>query len=325
MCSGVAVITSTPKPTTSASSAAATAGVSAATSGAEAANPIRPPASRIAVAPPAGRGVPFAMCTRPVTPMISASEPITIRPVSPLRSGWRRNRQPSSASSTGTSQASAPNPPRTTAVITRPTALSMCHQVVAATTMAAPIAASPIPSLRCAGSRSRALRPIPRTTAPTPCASSIHSPRDGARHPAQQDGHGLADSDGPGPARRWTAGRPRPVLRYLRDFLARALRLVFTGARPRGAGSARPPRERAAVCVPLGARVAMMPTLASISPSPKHAAGVSPRPSAKPGSMRGLPWQAATQGGGVRIAVVGGGPGGLYFAALAQQLAPATR
>src|SRR5207237_8928538 len=38
--------------------------------------------------------------------------------------------------------------------------------------------------------------------------------------------------------------------------------------------------------------------------------------------QRGLPWQAATQGGGVRIAVVGGGPGGLYFAALTRQLGP---
>ncbi len=68
-----------------------------------------------------------------------------------------------------------PNPPRTTAVIALPTTLPRCHQVVAATTTAAPRKARPTPSLRCIGSRSAALRPRARAAKPTACAATIQS------------------------------------------------------------------------------------------------------------------------------------------------------
>src|SRR5215472_8870419 len=59
--------------------------------------------------------------------------------------------------------------------MSRPTALPMPHQVVAATTTAAPSRPRPIPSRRCSGSRSRALLPTAPTAAPTACAASIHA------------------------------------------------------------------------------------------------------------------------------------------------------
>ncbi len=168
-CSGVPVITSRPNPHTSASSGAATHGVSPATSGAETAYPISPPAPRMASAPLLGDGVPCAMCTSPSVPMTSAAPPMVIRPVSALRSGWRKNRHASRASSSGTVQASDPNAPVTTVVISRPRPLPIPTQVVAATTTAAPSRARPMPSRRCIGSRSRALLPTWRTAAPAAC------------------------------------------------------------------------------------------------------------------------------------------------------------
>ena len=48
--------------------------------------------------------------------------------------------------------------------------------MVAATTKAAARKASPIPSRRCASSRSRALLPNPRAPNPTACAATIHIP-----------------------------------------------------------------------------------------------------------------------------------------------------
>ncbi len=98
------MITSNPKPLTNASNGAAIHGVSPATSGAETAYPIRPPAARMLAAPSDGPGVPLAMCTKPSAPTSSAVQPITTRPVSELRSGWRRNRQASRARKIGTVQ-----------------------------------------------------------------------------------------------------------------------------------------------------------------------------------------------------------------------------
>ena len=81
------VITRMPKPAISARIGAATHAVAALASGADAANPTRPPACRMATAPSDGAGVPLAMCTRPSTPMLSAAQPMTTRPVSEFRSG----------------------------------------------------------------------------------------------------------------------------------------------------------------------------------------------------------------------------------------------
>ena len=80
-------MTRMPKPATSARIGAATHTVSTLASGADAANPIRPPACRMATAPSEGAGVPLAMCTRPSTPTLSADQPMITRPVSALRSG----------------------------------------------------------------------------------------------------------------------------------------------------------------------------------------------------------------------------------------------
>ena len=145
----------------------------------------------------------------------------------------------------------------------------MGHRVVAATTIAAPIAVSPIPSLRCSGSRPRALRPIPRAAAPAPCAISIHSPATALAVQPPRISSGLAATDG-GAFLGFAYWRPRRVLpdRVLLALVLalRPVRLLFFGARPRGAGSARPrpPLRRAAAGVLLGARVAMMTTLASV-------------------------------------------------------------
>ena len=107
-------MTSSPNPLTRASSGAANHGVSPATSGADTANPISPPPERIAAAPADGYGVPAAMWIRPSAPTRSAVQPITIRPVCALRSGWRRNRQASRPSRRGSSHAADPNAPRMT-------------------------------------------------------------------------------------------------------------------------------------------------------------------------------------------------------------------
>ncbi len=213
-CSGVPVMTSRPNAQSSASSGAATHGVTTATSGAETAYPMKPPAARIAADPSAGVGVPWAMCSRPRAPMSRADPPIVSRPVSALRSGWRRNRQASSASSTGTSQASEPNAPCTSSVMIR-LALPRCHQVVAATTIAAPRKARPTPSRRCSGSRSRALRPRARAPAPAAWANSIHTP-DTARatQPMKIMIGSVCGAD-----RRFERPRPRPPLDPPRVFL----------------------------------------------------------------------------------------------------------
>ncbi len=80
-----------------------------ATSGADTAKPTTPPADRMAGSPADSSGVPDATCTRPRTPASSAVQPMTIRAVSALLSGWRRNRQASSASKRGMVQVPDPN------------------------------------------------------------------------------------------------------------------------------------------------------------------------------------------------------------------------
>ncbi len=146
------------------------------------------------------------MCTRPSVPMTRADPPMVILPVSALRSGWRRNRQASRASSSGTVQASDPNAPFTRAVMPRPTTLLTVNQVVAAVTIAAPSRVRPIPSRRCIGSRSRALLPMARTAAPVACAATIHTAT--IRCPIHSTRITNALLDG---GRR---GRPLPPLEY---------------------------------------------------------------------------------------------------------------
>ena len=154
---------------------AATHAVSTLASGADTANPMSPPACRMATAPSEGAGVPLAMCTRPSTPRLSADQPMTTRPVSELRSGWRRYRQDSSAASTGVSQAADPAAPCTKPETDRPTGLPIRHQMLATSTIAMASQSSPTPSRRCSGSRSRALRPNRRAVKPTVPATTIHA------------------------------------------------------------------------------------------------------------------------------------------------------
>ena len=277
-CSGVPVTTSRPNPVTSASSGAATQGVTAATSGAAATYPMRPPAACIAVEPADGCGVPFAICTRPSAPMIRASQPITILAVSAFRSGCRRNRQASRASRIGTVHAPEPNMPRTKAPSGRPIVLPALNQVPAAARMAAPSAVRPSPSRRWAGSRSRALRPIARAAKPTAWARPIQA--SATTRPIQLTRITIGLADGglrpylrpfPGlllPLRyRAPPGRPCRELRVAGRFavLAGRGRPVVP---PRGrAAPSLPSRERAAL---LGARVAMIPTVASFPAAAKH-------------------------------------------------------
>ena len=121
----------------------------------------------MARAPSDGRGVPLAMWIRPTAPSSSAVQPIEARIVSVLRSGWRRNRQASSSPSTGSTQASEPNPPTATDRMDRPAALGIRNHRPAASTMAAPRVSSPTPSRLWWGSRSRAPRPMARAANPT--------------------------------------------------------------------------------------------------------------------------------------------------------------
>ena len=72
-----------------------------ATSGADAANPMTPPADRMAGSPADSSGVPDATWIRPRAPTSSAVQPITIRAVSALLSGCRRKRQASRPSKIG--------------------------------------------------------------------------------------------------------------------------------------------------------------------------------------------------------------------------------
>ena len=154
---------------------AATQAVSTLASGTEAAYPTRPPASRMASSPSEGDGMPSAMCTRPSTPMLSVAQPMTTRPVSELRSGWRRYRQEISAASRGVSQDAEPAAPCTNAEMDRPTRLSIPHQMLAASTIATASQSSPTPSRRCSGSRSRALWPNRRAVKPARLATTIHA------------------------------------------------------------------------------------------------------------------------------------------------------
>ncbi len=233
---------------------------------------MRPPAACIAIEPAEGLGVPLAMCTRPSAPMISAVQPITIRAVSAFRSGCRRKRQASRASRMGTVHAPEPNRPRTTAPSGRPMVLPALNQVPAAATIAAPRAVRPRPSRRWAGSRSRALRPIARAAKPTACARPIHASAttraiqltritiglaDGGRRPYLRPFPGLVLA-------LRERGRPGRVLRVAGRFA------VLAGRGPPAAplrGRAAPSRERAAL---LGARVAMIPTVASFPTAAKH-------------------------------------------------------
>ena len=164
---GVAVMTSTPNASSRSSRTPAIHGPSAATSGTLATKPSRPPAARIACSPSEGRGVPWTTCTSPTTESTTAAPPMTTRPVEAASSGRRRIRKASASTSSGTAQDREPNRPVTNAVTRVPTGPVSPHHVTAATTTAAPTSARPRPSRRCAGSRSRALRPRRRAAPPT--------------------------------------------------------------------------------------------------------------------------------------------------------------
>src|ERR1700733_10751314 len=242
---------------------------------------MRPPAPRIAATPSVGLGVPCAICTSPSTPMIRAVQPMIMRAVSAFRSGCRRYLQASRPSRSGTTHAADPNPLRTTAESPWPTAPPRRNQVTAAMMIARPRAARPAPSLRCAGSRSRACRPKARTVAPTVCARAIHTPPTAATAQPIRIAIGLLDGA--------LLPRPPPVLpRYAALDLPRERRGGVRADPPLGRFPVPVERDRVVVApfervvaflgraVPLGARVAMIPTVPTDWRRAKHQNGVSP-------------------------------------------------
>src|ERR1700761_661506 len=167
--------------------------------------------------------------------------------------------------SSGDSQAADPAAPCTNAESPRPTGLPMPHQMLAASTNATASQSSPIPSRRCSGSRSRALRPIRRAPKPTaPPATIQHA---ATAWPSQLTRIRIGSRD------RTEAGwRPRAVLPLRlavvreRDEELGRLAVVVLGrlvvGRPEVlAGLFRAGPGGSARTEPLGARVAMMPTV----------------------------------------------------------------
>src|SRR5690348_15206090 len=164
-----------------------------------------------------------------------------------------------------------PNPPWTVSVISLPTTLPMCHQVVAATTRAAPRNARPTPSLRCIGSRSAALRPSARATEPAACATTIHAAvMTRAIHPNRMTNGSVAG----GRCVRRAALRPLPFLGLLPRPPYGARVLLLTRVRDevpagRGREAVLPCGRVPPVCDPLvlGTRVAMMTTVTTTTES----------------------------------------------------------
>src|SRR6266567_4315659 len=167
-----------------------------------------------------------------------------------------------------------PSPPRTTSVITLPATLLMCHQVVAATTRAAPRKARPSPSLRCIGSRSAALRPRPRAAKPAACATSIHAAATArAIHSNRIRNPLLAGCGrrGPRPLPRWFPPRPFRAWPLPRAGPRLLLLVRVRGEVPAGRGRVAvlpcgrvPPCDTPPFDPPvLGTRVAMMTTVTS--------------------------------------------------------------
>src|SRR5215469_18750299 len=190
-----------------------------------------------------------------------------------------------------------PNPPWTASVISLPTTLPMCNQVVAATTRAAPRKARPTPSLRCIGSRSAALRPSARAADPAACATTIHAAvMTRAIHPNRMTNGSVAG----GRCVRRDALRPLPFLGRPLGPLPRppygARVLLLTRVRDevpagRGREAVLPCGRVLPVCDPpvLGTRVAMMTTVTTTTgPARKTrralADGVTPRPLPRDGN-----------------------------------------
>ena len=185
---------------------------------------------------------------------------MTIRAVSALLSGWRRNRQASSASKRGMVQVPDPNS------VTSPVASGLtgplaCHQVATAATIAAHSAVRPAPSRRWSGSRSRALRPRARETVPTVWASAIQIAATALTTQPARITNGLVE--GAGRVLRRPVDLPRLLGRLRLVLYAAPRRLRAAEPDPRRVELAGcrdrlvvPPRGRAA---PLGARVAMIP------------------------------------------------------------------
>src|SRR6516225_8123276 len=168
-----------------------------------------------------------------------------------------------------------PNPPWTASVISLPTTLPVCHQVVAATTRAAPRKARPTPSLRCSGSRSAALRPSARAADPAACATSIHAaPTTRAIHSNKMTNGLVADCR----CVRRDALRPLPFLGrplgLLPDPPYGARVLLLTRVRDevpagRGREAVLPCGRVLPLCDPpvLGTRAAMMTTVTTTTES----------------------------------------------------------
>lgn len=173
---GVAVTTSRPNTMRRNSRTPVSQGVMSRLSGPEAANPTSPPAFWTFSIPSAGQGMPWLMWIRPRSPVSSAAEPMTIRPLSVGRSaGVRMSRHANGRHSRGMTGEKVPTAPTTTVRVRSSSGPSLSHHTAAAMRRPTASRIMPNPSRRRSGSRSRALRPAARTRNPTVCASSRHT------------------------------------------------------------------------------------------------------------------------------------------------------
>ena len=190
-----------------------------------------PPPSRSGdVSPMTGSGLPLAMWTMPRMPNANAVQPMTWRPAGPLWTGSRITRHPASTMTRGTSHPILPTEPVTMLRISsiRPPGIS--NQTAAATMNATPKRKRPTPSRRCSGSRSRALRPMPRAPAPTAWAMPSQTAVT-ARNTVWK-----ARATGPGPLRTARGGGRRT------GFLPADRPRFFEGFRALRARVLEPPR-----------------------------------------------------------------------------------
>ena len=157
-----------------------------------------PPASRSAAKPSAGAGSPAARWTSAARGDADRGEPDGDAGVGLLRArGGAAAGSRARAGRAGPTTPTRPNVPATTAWTTSPAVPASPHHSRAATTTASARSVKPMPSRRCAGSRSRAPCPMRRAVPPTTCAQPIHTP---AHHPHREGG----------PARRRDGGRAAP-------------------------------------------------------------------------------------------------------------------
>ena len=242
------------------------------------------------------------MWIRPAPPSSSAVQPMDARTVSVLRSGCRRNRQASSAASTGITQAREPNASTAAVRMARPAALSIRPHRLAASTMATPRVSSPTPSRRWCGSRSRAPRPMARAANPTAPAATIQAAAIVRPiHPIRittgsWDGPPRADGPWPDASSPYPASRPSPGRSFSSDPneagcsapAYRSSRAATGSPRFRVPGSAcrcrraRQPRRQPGTCPSLTGTGVGQALITSPGPGPRAGPASPPRGRADP-------------------------------------------